>query len=133
VAEQALHIGIQHAVVGNETKDVSQAIQSYAEGQGYGVVREYTGHGVGRNMHEDPQVPNWWPVGLNRKQRQKWQSVPLRPGMTFALEPMLTMGALKTRVLADHWTVVMDDGAMCVHTEHTIAITDGEPLILTLL
>ncbi len=127
--EECLKIGIEHAVLGNETKDIAMAIQDHAEKNGYSVIREYTGHGVGRNMHEDPQIPNWWPRG--RKQR-KWRSVPLQVGMTFALEPMISMGSPATRILDDAWTVVMADGAFCTWTEHTIAITDGEPLILTL-
>jgi len=130
VTEESLRIGIATSRVGNETKDVSIAIQQYVESQGYSVVREYTGHGVGRNMHEDPQVPNWWP---HRQKNRMWRSFPLRPGMTYALEPMVIVGQPETRVLADHWTVVTADGSLCAHTEHTIAITDGEPLILTLL
>lgn len=129
VGEECLKIGIQMSVVGNETKDISLAIQAHAEKHGYSVIREYTGHGVGRTMHEEPQVPNWWPHG--RKQR-RWRSYSLQPGMTFALEPMISMGSPATRVLDDDWTVVMADGAYCTWTEHTIAVTDGEPLILTL-
>ena len=130
VTEESLKIGIATSRVGNETKDVSMAIQKYVESQGYSVVREYTGHGVGRNMHEDPQVPNWWP---QRQKNRMWRSFPLRPGMTYALEPMVIAGHPETRVLDDYWTVVTADGSLCAHTEHTIAVTDGEPLILTLL
>jgi methionyl aminopeptidase len=129
VAEEALRLGIKNAVAGKETKDISMAVQEHAEKHGFSVIREYTGHGVGKKMHEDPQIPNWWPRG--RKQRH-FPSYPLRPGMTFALEPMIAAGGLATKVLDDRWTVVMADGALCVHTEHTIAVTDGEPLILTL-
>jgi len=129
VAEEALWTGIRTAKVGVETRDISMAIQAVAEQHGYGIVREYTGHGVGRSMHEDPQVPNWWPRG--RKQRQ-WRSYPLRPGMTFALEPMFCLGSPATRVLDDHWTVIIADGTVAVHVEHTIAVTEDEPLILTL-
>lgn len=129
IGEEALRIGIQASVVGNETRDVAMAIQAYAEKQGCSVIREYTGHGVGRTMHEEPQMPNWWPRG--RKQRA-WRSYPLQPGMTFALEPMISLGSPQTQVLDDHWTVIMADGALCTWTEHTIAVTDGEPLILTL-
>lgn len=129
IGETALRIGIQHAVLGNETRDIALAIQTYVEKQGCSVIREYTGHGVGRAMHEEPQVPNWWPRG--RKQRA-WRSYPLQVGMTFALEPMISLGSPKTQVLDDHWTVVMADGSLCTWTEHTIAVTDGEPLILTL-
>ncbi len=129
ITEQALAVGIKTSVVGHETKDVSLAIQAFVEKHGYNVVREYTGHGVGRNMHEEPQVPNWWP---SRQRNRYWRSYPLKPGMTYALEPMVIAGNPKTRVLDDHWTVVTADGTLCAHSEHTIAITDGEPLILTL-
>jgi methionyl aminopeptidase len=129
VTEQALMIGIKTSVLPNQTRDVSQAIQAYIERHGYGVVREYTGHGVGQHMHEEPQVPNWWP----RNMRQRgWVSYPLQPGMTYAIEPMVTAGRSETRELGDHWTVVTRDGSLCAHFEHTIAITEGEPIILTL-
>jgi len=129
VTEQALMIGIKASVVGNETCDVSMAVQQFVESRGYSVVREYTGHGVGRAMHEDPQVPNWWP----RHARQRgWKSYPLKPGMTYAIEPMVNAGRPETRELEDGWTVVTRDGSLCAHFEHTIAVTDGEPLILTL-
>src|SRR5688572_6798907 len=130
VTEQALYVGIKASVVGNETRDVAIAVQDFIERHGYGVVREYTGHGVGHEMHEEPQVPNWWP----RKAKQRgWQSVALQPGMTYALEPMVSTGRSETRELADKWTVVIKDGSLCAHFEHTIAITDGEPEILTVL
>jgi methionyl aminopeptidase len=129
VTEKALYVGIRASVMPNETKDVSTAIQDFVERQGYSVVREYTGHGVGRKMHEEPSVPNWWP----RKSRQRgWMSVPLQPGMTYALEPMVNAGRSETRELEDKWTVVTRDRSLCAHFEHTIAITDGEPVILTL-
>ncbi len=129
ITEKALYVGIRASVLPNKTRDVSMAIQDFVERQGYSVVREYTGHGVGRNMHEEPQVPNWWP----RKTRQRgWQSVPLQPGMTYALEPMVNAGRPETRELADKWTVVTKDKSLCAHFEHTIAITHGEPVILTL-
>lgn len=129
VTEQALYIGIKNSVVGNETRDVSLAIQRFVENYGYSVVREYTGHGVGRAMHEEPQVPNWWP----RHARQRgWTSYPLQPGMTYAIEPMVNAGRPETRELDDTWTVVTRDGSLCAHFEHTIAITEGEPEILTL-
>jgi methionyl aminopeptidase len=129
VTEQALHVGIEASVVGNETRDVAAAVQRFIEKHGYGVVREYTGHGVGREMHEEPQVPNWWP---NKSRSRGWVSYPLQPGMTYAIEPMVTAGRPETRELSDKWTVVTRDGSLCAHFEHTIAITDGEPLILTL-
>ncbi len=129
ITRQALEVGIRTAHVGHETKDISIAIQNFVESKGYTVVREYTGHGVGRNMHEDPQVPNWWPA---RQKNRNWRSYALQPGITIALEPMVIVGRAETRVLDDHWTVVTADGSLCAHTEHTIAVTDGEPLILTL-
>jgi methionyl aminopeptidase len=129
VTEQALWVGIRTCVVGCETRDVSTTIQHFIEGHGYSIVREYTGHGVGHKMHEEPQVPNWWPP---RSKRHNWRSYPLKPGMTFALEPMVNAGGAETRELDDHWTVVTADGSLCAHSEHTIAVTDGEPLILTL-
>lgn len=131
VSEQALWVGIKASVVPNETRDVALAIQHFVESHGYSVVREYTGHGVGRKMHEEPQVPNWWPRG--RRQRQNWVSYTLKPGMVYALEPMVNAGRPETRELSDKWTVVTRDRSLCTHFEHTIAITGGEPLILTLL
>jgi methionyl aminopeptidase len=130
VTERSLYVGIEAAVLGNETADVSRAVQDYVEGEGFSVVREYTGHGVGKEMHEPPQVPNWWP--RRRPRARGFRSMPLKPGMTFALEPMVNAGGPATRVLDDHWTVVTADGSLCAHFEHSIAITDGEPLILTL-
>lgn len=131
VTERALYVGIEAAVAGNETADISRAIQAYVEGEGFSVVREYTGHGVGRQMHEKPlQIPNWWPT--TRPRMRGLRSFPLKPGMTFALEPMVNAGGPATEVLDDHWTVVTEDGSLCAHFEHSIAITDGEPLILTL-
>jgi len=124
VTEQSLYEGIKQAKVGNRAGDVSAAIQAYIEKYGYGVVKEYTGHGVGRDMHEDPQVPNF---GKRRK------GVKLRKGMTIALEPMVNMGVAETRVLNDNWTVVTEDGKLSAHFEHTIAIMNGETQILTLL
>jgi methionyl aminopeptidase len=129
VTEEALHVGIRAAVVGNETADVSAAVQAHISKNGYGIVREYTGHGVGRDMHEPPEVPNWWP---RNAARIGWKSYPLVPGMTFALEPMVTAGRPETRELADGWTVVSADGSLCAHFEHTIAVTEDGPLILTL-
>jgi methionyl aminopeptidase len=130
VAEQALYVGIKAAVVPNETKDIASAIQQFVERHGYSVVREYTGHGVGRSMHEPPEVPNWWP---RKAQKLGFTSYPLKPGMTFAIEPMVNAGRSETRELADKWTVVTRDGSLSAHFEHTIAVTNGEPLILTAL
>ena len=122
VTEGALHEGIAAARVGNRSGDISAAIQSYVESRGYNVVREYTGHGIGRKMHEDPQVPNYGQPG---------RGVRLRKGMTIALEPMVLAGSSCVRVMDDHWAVVSCDGELTAHFEHTIAITDGEAEILT--
>ncbi len=122
VTEGALYAGIEKMRPGNRTGDVSAAIQQYVESHGFFVTREYTGHGVGRQMHEGPQVPNYGTPG---------QGLLLRPGMTIALEPMVLVGTDKTRVLKDGWTVVSADGSLTAHFEHTVAVTEGEPLILT--
>lgn len=123
VTEQALYEGIRWMRPGNRTGDVSAAIQRFVESHGYHVTREYTGHGVGRQMHEGPQVPNYGTPG---------RGVVLRPGMTIALEPMVLVGTPRTRVLPDQWTVVSADGSLTAHYEHSVAVTEDEPLILTL-
>jgi methionyl aminopeptidase len=123
VTEQALYQGIAKIKAGNRVGDVSHAVQEYVESRGYFLTREYTGHGVGREMHEGPQVPNYGTPG---------RGILLRPGMTIALEPMVLVGTARTRVLADEWTVVSADGSLTAHFEHTVAVTEGEPLILTL-
>jgi methionyl aminopeptidase len=122
ITEQALFIGIAKMRAGNHTGDVSAAIQQYVESQGYYVTREYTGHGVGREMHEGPQVPNYGKPG---------RGLSLRPGLTIALEPMVLVGTARTRVLPDQWTVASADGSLTAHFEHSVAVTDGDPLILT--
>ena len=122
VTEGALHAGIEKMRVGNRTGDIGAAIQHYVESRGYHVTREYTGHGVGRQMHEGPQVPNYGKPGTG---------LPLRQGMTIALEPMVLVGTHVTRVLPDRWTVVSADGSLTAHFEHTVAVTAGDPLILT--
>ncbi len=124
VTEQSLHEGIAQARLGNRTEDISAAVQAYVQQHGYSVVREYTGHGVGRNMHEDPQVPNFG---------QRGKGTRLKKGMTIALEPMVNVGSWRTELLADGWTVVTADGKLSAHFEHSFAITDGEADILTLL
>ncbi len=126
VTEQSLYQGIKAAQTGNTIADIALAIQRYVEKNGYSVVREYSGHGVGRSLHEDPSVPNWWPTG------RKVRPVPLKPGMTLAIEPMVNAGKQYIKVLDDHWTVVTADGSLSAHHEHSVAITDGEALILTL-
>jgi len=124
VTEGALSAGIAAAGLGKRTGDISAAIQAYVESRGFSVVREYTGHGIGRQMHEEPQVPNYGPPGKGPR---------LRKGMTVALEPMVLAGDSCVRVLDDHWTVVSCDGKMTAHFEHTIAITDGKAEILSRL
>jgi methionyl aminopeptidase len=123
VTEQALYEGIRQMRAGNHVGDVSAAIQTFVEGAGFNVTREYTGHGVGRQMHEGPQVPNYGIAGRGQI---------LRQGMTIALEPMVLVGTSQTRVLPDKWTVISADGSLTAHWEHSVAITDGEPLILTI-
>jgi len=120
--EGALFAGIAQMVAGNHLGDVSAAIQAYAESRGFHVTREYTGHGVGRAMHEGPQAPNYGTAG---------RGLVLRPGMTIALEPMLLVGTPHTRVLPDQWTVSSADGSLTAHFEHTVAVTENGPLILT--
>ncbi|GAB4447864.1 MAG: type I methionyl aminopeptidase [Anaerolineales bacterium] len=122
VTQGALDAAIEKMRVGNRTGDVSAAIQKYVESRGFFVTREYTGHGVGRQMHEGPQVPNYGKAGTG---------VPLKAGMTIAIEPMVLAGTAETRVLADQWTVVSADGSLTAHFEHSVAVTEGDPLILT--
>jgi methionyl aminopeptidase len=122
--EEALFVGIERMRLGNRTGDISSAIQEYVEGEGFNVVREYTGHGVGRKMHEDPQVPNYGTPG---------RGVDLKEGMTIALEPMVLAGVKETSVEKDQWTVSSQDGQLTAHFEHTIAITKNGPEILTTL
>ena len=118
----SLEAGMAAAYPGATLGDVSAAIQNYAELRGYSVVREYTGHGIGREMHEDPQIPNFGTPGTGPV---------LKRGMTLALEPMLSAGDWRTRLADDHWTVLTADGSLSAHFEHTIAINDNEPEVLT--
>jgi methionyl aminopeptidase len=120
--ERSLYIGIDKLRAGNRVGDVGAAIQAYVEGLGFYLTREYTGHGVGREMWEGPQVPNYGIAG---------HGTPLRIGMTIALEPMILVGAPRTRVLPDQWTVASADGSLTAHYEHSVAITENGPLILT--
>lgn len=122
VTQQALNLGIAAALPGNRVTDISRAVQDYVEGNGFSVVREFVGHGVGRTMHEEPQVPNF----VDRKMNDK-----LRPGMTIAIEPMVNAGWAEVKILKDGWTVVTQDGSLSAHFEHTVLVTDGEPEILT--
>lgn len=124
VTEKALYVAIEQMRAGNRTGDVSAAIQQFVEGRGFHVTREYTGHGVGRQMHEGPQVPNYGKPATG---------ILLQLGMTIALEPMVLAGTHRTRVLSDQWTVVSTDGSLTAHFEHCVAVTEGEPLILTVL
>lgn len=121
---ESLYLGIQQAVAGNRVGDIAYAIQSYCEERGFSVVREYTGHGVGTHLHEDPSVPNYGTAGRGQR---------LLPGMTIAIEPMINAGSKAIKCLPDGWTVKTLDGKLSAHFEHTIAITKGEPIILTKL
>lgn len=123
VTEESLMKGIAQAVIGQRIGDISHAVQNYAESYGYGVVREYVGHGIGRHMHEDPQIPNYGLPGRGLR---------LKEGMTIAIEPMINMGTSDIRLLNDEWTVVTADGSLSAHFEHTVAITNRGPDILTL-
>ena len=120
----ALEKGIQQAMAGNRIGDISRAVQEHAEALGYGVVREYVGHGIGRALHEEPSVPNFGEPGKGPS---------LRPGMVIAIEPMLNIGGWETQVLPDDWTVVTADGTLSAHFEHTVAITEAGPEVLTLV
>lgn len=122
VTEASLYSAIQMAVPDNRLGDISSAVQKYVEARGYSVVRDFVGHGIGRNLHEDPQIPNY---GLPGK------GVKLRPGMVLAIEPMINEKSYEVRVLEDNWTVVTCDGGLSAHFEHTVAITENGPEILT--
>jgi methionyl aminopeptidase len=122
VTEKALYIGIEQLRQGKRTGDVGAAVQEYVERHSFHVPREYTGHGVGRSMWEGPQVPN---------HGERGRGVPLRSGMTIALEPMVLVGTPRTKVLADRWTVSSADGSLTAHFEHSVAITENGPLVLT--
>lgn len=122
--EQSLYAGIEKAMSGNRLTDISHVIQSHAEACGFSVVRDYVGHGIGRNMHEDPQVPNFGIPSRGPK---------LKPGMTLAIEPMVNIGTYEVETLSDGWTVVTRDRKRSAHFEHTIAITPQGPEILTRL
>jgi methionyl aminopeptidase len=123
VTREALWQGIRAAKGGSRVGEIGHAIQTYVEGEGYAVVREYVGHGVGRQMHEDPQIPNYGSPGSGPV---------LKPGMVIAIEPMVNVGDWRTKRDPDNWTVRTIDGSLSAHFEHTLAITDGEPEVLTL-
>jgi methionyl aminopeptidase len=122
VTEECLQLGIEQCRAGNHLGDIGFAVQSYAEAEGYSIVRDYVGHGIGRQMHEDPQIPNYGKPGKGPK---------IKKGYVFALEPMVNMGSLHTRTLNDGWTVVTVDGQPSAHFEHTVAITEEGPEVLT--
>lgn len=121
--QRALEAGIAQCVAGKRLYDISHAVQAVAEGAGFSVVREYVGHGIGREMHEEPQVPNYGPAGKGPE---------LKEGMVFAIEPMINSGGAGVKSLPDGWTVVTQDGSLSAHFEHTVAITADGPLVLTL-
>lgn len=123
VTQEALMLGVAAMQQGNRLSDIGHAVQAHAEAHGYGVVRALVGHGVGTKMHEEPQVPNWGEAG---------KGIVLRPGLVLAIEPMITEGTYDVETLKDGWTVVTADGKLAAHFEHTIALTDGGPRILTL-
>jgi methionyl aminopeptidase len=123
VTQQALSKGIEQAIHGNRLLDIAHAIQSWVESQEFSVVRDFVGHGIGRALHEDPQVPNFGPPHHGPR---------LRPGMVLAIEPMINVGTWEVKILEDGWTVVTADKSLSAHFEHTIAISDGKPDILSL-
>ena len=123
VTRESFFAGIKMAKAGNRLFDISNAIDAYVKPYGYGIVRDLVGHGIGTSLHEDPQIPNF---------AQKRRGFKLEPGMTFAIEPMITLGGWEVEWLDDDWTVVTADGSLAAHYENTILITDGEPEILTL-
>ena len=123
VTEDSLYRGIDQAWPGNRLQDISRAVQRHVESNGYSVVRDFVGHGVGRKMHEPPQIPNYTGVGWNPR---------LEVGMTLALEPMVNEGTWRIKLLDDEWTAVTADGKLSAHFEHSIAITDDGPIILSL-
>lgn len=126
VTKECFFEGIRFAKLGNRISDIAKAIQTHAESHGYGVVRDLVGHGIGRNMHEDPEVPNFWDTAhFGRGAR-------LEAGMTIAIEPMINAGTARVLQLSDGWTVVTADGKPSAHYENTVLITEGEPRLLTL-
>lgn len=124
VTEESFFEGLKYCRKGYRLSDVSHAIQKYSEDRGYGVVRDFVGHGVGRNLHEDPQIPNYGAPGRGPR---------LEAGMVLAIEPMINQGDFRVKVLDDDWTVVTLDGRLSAHYEHTVVITENEPMLLTCL
>ena len=123
VTEECFWLGASMARAGNHLGDISHTVQAHAEAHGYGLIRDLTGHGIGQEMHEDPNVPNYGTPG---------RGVRLQAGMTLAIEPMISMGTWKVRVLDNDWTIVTRDGSLASHYEHTVLVTDGEPEVLSL-
>jgi len=124
VTEQSLYAAIEQASSGNRLGDISAAVQETAESAGYSVVRDFVGHGIGRNMHEDPQIPNFG---------KKGRGIELQTGMILAIEPMVNAGRYRVKILPDGWTVITEDGSLSAHFEHSVAITDNGPEILSRL
>jgi methionyl aminopeptidase len=122
VTRESLYKGIEQARAGNRLYDISAAVEAHVKAAGFSIVRQYVGHGIGRDMHEDPQIPNYGKAGTG---------VRLKAGMTFAIEPMVNAGTWQVKVLSDGWTVVTNDGSLSAHFEHSIAITNGDPVILS--
>lgn len=122
VTEESLYAGIRQAVVSNRLSDISHAIQEHVEARGFSVVREFVGHGIGQHLHESPQIPNYGPPG---------KGVRLKPGMVLAIEPMINMGHPGVEILRDKWTAVTLDRKLSAHFEHTVAVTENGPYILT--
>jgi len=122
VTEDSLYEGIRQVHPGNRLSDISHAIQQYTEARGYSVVREFVGHGIGQQLHESPQIPNYGPAG---------KGVVLKPGMVFAIEPMINQGRAEVEILDDQWTAVTIDRKLSAHFEHTVVVTESEPDILT--
>ena len=122
VTEEGLYDGIEQALTGNRLGDISAAVQRRVESAGFSIVRDFVGHGIGRSMHEDPQIPNYGERG---------RGIQLRPGMVLAIEPMVNEGSYRVKILPDGWTVVTEDGGLSAHFEHSVAITDNGPEILS--
>lgn len=126
VTKNSLYKGIEKAIPSNRLYEISQAIQDYVESKGYSIVTAFVGHGIGRNLHEEPQVPNFVPKNGN-----KWNGIRLKTGMVLAIEPMVNIGKPDIRILDDGWTAVTEDGKLSAHFEHTVAITNEGSLVLT--
>jgi methionyl aminopeptidase len=124
VTEEALYVGLEKAMAGNRVSDMSSAVQRHVEAEGFSVVRSFVGHGIGKSLHEEPQIPNYGPSGRGAR---------LRGGMTLALEPMVNAGGFDVKVLEDGWTAVSSDGSLSAHFEHTVAVTEGGARVLTKL